>query len=83
MLCQFPVYSTMLKSHRNIHTLILIFFTTGYYKILNVVPCALQNKLVVESSLLFSTECTPFVWADQFLYSPPKAHPSCFWGLLF
>ena len=43
MLCSFQVYSKVIQLYINIYIPFQILFNKGYYKILNIVPCALER----------------------------------------
>ena len=43
MLCKFQVYSTVIQLYIHIYLLFYRFFSlVGYYKMLSIVPCAMQ-----------------------------------------
>ena len=81
MLCQSRVYNKVIQlyiryiyiyTHTHTHTSLFRFFTIiGYYKILNIVPHAMQQVLVVY--LLHIQQCVP-VNPKLLIYSSPQAH---------
>ena len=55
MLCEFLLYSKVIQLYIYIYTFFFIFFSIMIYlRIFNIVPCAVQEDLVVYPSYIYS-----------------------------